>query len=75
MAFFFRRAVTKAIAHGAVSRLDLCLERLSDPEFAEHVWTDHITVPEVAERIAESSGLSLTPTRTPTCGGVSAGCG
>jgi hypothetical protein len=45
----------------AVSRLDLCLERLSGPEFVQHVWTDYLTVPEVAARIAESSGLSLTP--------------
>jgi hypothetical protein len=45
----------------AVSRLDLCLERLEGPEFAEHVWTDHITIPEVAERIARSAELTLTP--------------
>lgn len=45
----------------AVSKLDLCLERLSGSEFAEHVWTDHITVPEVAEQIAGSSGFSLAP--------------
>lgn len=45
----------------AVSKLDRCLERLSRPEFAEHVWTDHITIPEVAERIARSAGLGLTP--------------
>jgi hypothetical protein len=45
----------------AVAKLDLCLERLSGPEFAEHVWTDHITIPEVAERIASSAGLTLTP--------------
>jgi hypothetical protein len=45
----------------ALAKLDLCLERLSGPAFAEHVWTDHITIPEVAERIARSAGLSLTP--------------
>jgi hypothetical protein len=45
----------------AVAKLDLCLERLSGPEFAEHVQTDHISVREVAERIAGSAGLSLTP--------------
>jgi hypothetical protein len=45
----------------AVSRLDFCLEKLSDPEFAEHVRTDHIAIPEVAERIALSAGLVLTP--------------
>jgi hypothetical protein len=45
----------------AVSKLDLCLETLSGPEFAEHVRTDHITIPEVAERIAQSAGLALSP--------------
>ncbi|MEU1672042.1 AAA family ATPase [Streptomyces roseifaciens] len=45
----------------AVSKLDLCLERLRKPEFAEHVWTDRITVPQAAEHIAASAGLSLTP--------------
>ncbi len=29
----------------AVRRLDHCLERLREPEFAEHLWTDHTTVP------------------------------
>ncbi|GGY01519.1 AAA family ATPase [Streptomyces hiroshimensis] len=45
----------------AVSKLDLCLERLRKPEFAEHVWTDRITVPQVADHIAASAGLTLTP--------------
>ncbi|MGW1674452.1 AAA family ATPase [Streptomyces sp. NPDC002324] len=45
----------------AVGRLDHCLERLREPEFAEHLWTDHMTVPEVADRIAASAGLRLTP--------------
>jgi hypothetical protein len=53
----------------AVSRLDLYLELLSGPDFAEHVWTDHITIPQVAERIAGSAGLSLTPnTESALCG-------
>ena len=43
----------------AVSKLDLCLERLREPEFAEHVWTDHVTVARVADRIADSAGLTL----------------
>jgi hypothetical protein len=43
----------------AVSKLDLCLERLRAPEFAEHVWTDRLTVPQVADRIAVSAGLAL----------------
>ncbi|MFB8242065.1 AAA family ATPase [Kitasatospora purpeofusca] len=45
----------------AVSRLDLCLERLRGSEFTEHLWTDRLTVPQVAERIAASSGLTLAP--------------
>lgn len=45
----------------AVSRLDLCLERLQEPEFAEQVWTDHLTIAQVADHIADCAGLSLTP--------------
>ena len=45
----------------AVSRLDLCLERLQEPEFSEQVWTDHLTIAQVADHIAGSAGLSLTP--------------
>ena len=45
----------------AVSRLDLCLERLQGPEFAEQVWTDHRTIAQVADHIAASAGLSLAP--------------
>jgi hypothetical protein len=45
----------------AVTNLDRCLERLRAPEFAEHIWTDHIGVPEVADRIAASAGLDLRP--------------
>jgi hypothetical protein len=45
----------------AVSKLDLCLERLAGPEFSEQVWTDDISIPEVADRIAGSVGFALTP--------------
>ncbi|MEU4212762.1 AAA family ATPase [Streptomyces sp. NPDC026206] len=45
----------------AVSKLDLCLERLRAPEFAEHVWTDDRPVPRVADHIAASAGLTLAP--------------
>ncbi|MFZ1995673.1 MAG: AAA family ATPase [Solirubrobacteraceae bacterium] len=47
----------------AVSRLDLCLERLQAPEFAEQVWTDHLTIAQAADHVAASAGLSLTPNR------------
>ncbi|GHC70871.1 AAA family ATPase [Streptomyces flavofungini] len=45
----------------AVSKLDLCLERLREPEFAEQVWTDHVSVARTADRIAASTGLTLAP--------------
>ncbi|MGW2504643.1 AAA family ATPase [Streptomyces sp. NPDC001588] len=45
----------------AVQRLDHCLERLREPEFAEHLWTDHSTVPKTADRIAVLAGLTLGP--------------
>ncbi|MFJ8604676.1 AAA family ATPase [Streptomyces shenzhenensis] len=45
----------------AVEQLDHCLERLREPEFAEHLWTDHSTVPKTADRIAVLAGLTLQP--------------
>ena len=56
----------------AVSKLEFCLARLSGPEFAEHVWTDDITISEVAEQIALSAGLTLTPNTDSVLRGVSA---
>ena len=50
----------------AVQQLDHCLERLREPEFAEHLWTDHTTVPKTADRIAVLAGLTLTPNREGT---------
>ncbi|MEU6276939.1 AAA family ATPase [Streptomyces populi] len=47
----------------AVGRLDHCLERLREPEFAEHLWTDETTVARTADRIAVLAGLTLTPNR------------
>ncbi|MEU0939451.1 AAA family ATPase [Embleya sp. NPDC005971] len=45
----------------AVSRLDVCLEKLAAPEFAEHIDTERIDVAGAAERIAASVGLTLAP--------------
>lgn len=45
----------------AMSKLDLCLERLREAEFAEHLWTDRLTIPQVADHIAASCGLTLNP--------------
>ncbi|MFF1452854.1 AAA family ATPase [Streptomyces sp. NPDC058274] len=47
----------------AVQQLDHCLERLREPEFAEHLWTDHTTVARTADRIAVLAGLTLAPNR------------
>ena len=45
----------------AVAKLSLCLSRLQGEAFAEHVWTDRVAIPQVAERIAASAGLTLAP--------------
>ncbi|MBY8878384.1 AAA family ATPase [Actinacidiphila acidipaludis] len=45
----------------AVAKLDHCLERLLDAQFAEHLWTDKLTIPQVADHIAASAGLALRP--------------
>ncbi|NYV76088.1 AAA family ATPase [Streptomyces sp. UH6] len=47
----------------AVERLDGTLERLKEPEFAEHLWTDDFTVSRTADRIAVLAGLTLRPNR------------
>jgi hypothetical protein len=49
----------------AVSRLDDCLARLREPEFAERIHTDQRTVPQVADAIA---GLAALPVRPDTDG-------
>jgi hypothetical protein len=45
----------------AVGRLDECLARLHEPEFAQHVLTDRQTVPEVADMIARIAALPIVP--------------
>lgn len=47
----------------AVSKVDICLERLQDKQFATHVWTDDLTIREVADRVASTAGLTLHPNR------------
>ncbi|WP_406400490.1 AAA family ATPase [Streptomyces sp. NBC_00879] len=62
-----RRLTERGLGRGlgresfAVRRLDLCLERLRGPHFAEHIHTDRVSVPQVADRIAQSAGLTLEP--------------
>ncbi|MEV5238242.1 AAA family ATPase [Streptomyces cinnamoneus] len=45
----------------AVAKLDVCLERLRGDGFGEHVWTDDVTVAQVADHVAASAGLTLAP--------------
>lgn len=45
----------------AISRLDTCLANLQDDRFREHVWTDRISVKQVAEVVAASAGVALLP--------------
>jgi hypothetical protein len=52
----------------AMRKLGLCLRRLSQPEFATQLRTDHRTVPQVAEAIAASAGLELSPHRGTAAG-------
>ena len=47
----------------AMRKLGLCLQRLSQPEFATQVRTDGLTVAEVAEVIGAAAGLELLPHR------------
>ncbi|KQX45708.1 MULTISPECIES: AAA family ATPase [unclassified Streptomyces] len=62
-----RRLTERGLGRGlkresfAVARLDECLERLSGPEFATHIGTDRLTVPQVADRVAELAGLRPLP--------------
>jgi AAA domain len=45
----------------AVDRLDDCLARLQEPEFAHHIHTDQQTVPQIADTIARLAGLPVVP--------------
>jgi hypothetical protein len=52
----------------AMRKLGLCLERLSQPEFAMQVRTDGLTVAEVADVIGAAAGLELLPRRGTAAG-------
>ncbi|MGV9802312.1 AAA family ATPase [Mycobacterium sp. NPDC003449] len=54
----------------AVERLDRGLENLALPEFADQVWTDTRTIPDVATHIGAVAGVPLLPN---TDGAVRAG--
>lgn len=45
----------------ALSRLDDCLSALTRQEFEKHVWTDDLSIPEVADHVARSANLTLRP--------------
>ena len=45
----------------AVDRLDECLACLREPEFADHIRTDQLTVPQVADVIARMAALPIVP--------------
>ncbi|GAA3001976.1 AAA family ATPase [Actinokineospora diospyrosa] len=45
----------------ALSKLDLCLDRLREPGFGEHVWTDELSLREVVALIAASVGVEVLP--------------
>lgn len=45
----------------ALRQLAESLQRLHAPEFAQHIHTDHQTVAQVADTIARSAGLPITP--------------
>lgn len=45
----------------AVNRLDECLARLREPEFAHHILTDQLPVPQVADTIARIAALPIAP--------------
>lgn len=45
----------------AVANLDRCRAGLNDPTFAEHLWTDQLTITQVADHVAGSAGLTLRP--------------
>ena len=44
-----------------MSKVDICLERLQDKQFATHIWTDNLPISEVADQVAETVGLTLHP--------------
>jgi hypothetical protein len=45
----------------AVENLDECLAQLGNEVFAEHLYTDDLSVAQVADAIARSAGLAIRP--------------
>ena len=61
VAFALGQGATLRRESFALQKLDLCLDRLTRPEFAEQLWTDDRTIAEVVDHIATTSGLTLRP--------------
>jgi hypothetical protein len=55
------RSLPQRRDHFAEAKLDDCLDRLRQDDFAEHIWTDRLTIPQVADRIAALAGLTVVP--------------
>ncbi|WP_253836910.1 AAA family ATPase [Actinokineospora globicatena] len=45
----------------ALANLDRCLERLQEPGFATHVWTDELSLRQVVDLIATEVGVAAVP--------------
>jgi len=45
----------------AYRQLDRCLKAFGDPHFENKIQTDGLSIPEIAERVAEVCGLTLLP--------------
>ncbi|GLW90196.1 hypothetical protein Aglo03_10120 [Actinokineospora globicatena] len=45
----------------ALANLDRCLERLQEPGFATHVWTDELSLRQVVDLIAAEVGVAVVP--------------
>ncbi|ONI86555.1 hypothetical protein ALI144C_10645 [Actinosynnema sp. ALI-1.44] len=58
---FTSRAAAMRRESFAVSKVDSCLERLSKPKFGEQVWTEGLSIPQVAEHVATAAGVRLAP--------------
>ncbi|MGW4162766.1 AAA family ATPase [Streptomyces sp. NPDC004788] len=62
-----RRLTERGLGRGlkresfAVRKLDGCLAALAGEDFADHIRTDELTVPEVADRVAALAGLRIAP--------------
>ena len=58
-----RRSLGTEVRRGSwtLNQLSDSLQRLRAPEFAQHIQTDQLTVSQVADTIASSAGLTISP--------------